>query len=189
MFGWNLSIGCTNPYSRLASNCPACKERALPRFGVGHFTIGIGPPHFLYSFGLARPIGRWRTLSPSERQVSSIAGTLHFFLAEGLMDGFLPVFTSLPRISGFDADFDRANAFPLSFPQPDACGESESNLSPVIHSFFCQAGFRACLSTQTLGIIQTRAVSRALFHVEQFRGQSGVQDLRDRAIASRGIEE
>jgi hypothetical protein len=43
------------------------------------------------------------------------------------MDGFLSVSTSLSRINGFGADFIRADAFPLSFPQGDACGENESN--------------------------------------------------------------
>jgi hypothetical protein len=58
-----------------------------------------------------------------------------------LMDGSIPVRASHPRISGFGADFTRTDAFPLSFPQGDACGESESNPAPVIHSFFCRAGF------------------------------------------------
>jgi hypothetical protein len=88
-----------------------------------------------------------------------------------LVDGFLPVRESLPGISGFGVDFNRADAFPLSFPQGDACGENGSNQTPFIHSFFCRGGVRACLSTQTVGIIQTRAVSRELFHVELFRVQ------------------
>ena len=83
------------------------------------------------------------------------------------MDDFLPVSTSLPRISGFGADFNRADAFSLSFPQGDACGENESNKTPFIHLFFCSSGILACLSTQSLGIIQTRAVFQELFHVER----------------------